>query len=108
MNKREVFILSKILKRVNVAKDLNEKIKYHAESSGMSHQEFIEHALEEYIEFLEHPRNEEDIYTLRMNEMSVRLERLEVTILNGLEQVKDSLDITKMIASGGSYLNDES
>lgn len=95
-----------VLKRLKVTKEKNLKIDSHAKNLGLTHHEFINEAIDKYINSLEHPENEENVYTLRMNEMTAQLKRLEIEFSSGVERVLDAMDVNKTTSQGASYMND--
>lgn len=95
-----------LLKRVEISTKLNEKLKKKSKEENMNNQDFIISAIEHYIAYLEGNVEEENIYTLRMNEIIQLLNLLRTENSMHNQSVKNRLDSIFEMYDSSSYLND--
>ncbi|MFW2451813.1 hypothetical protein ACN0TX_12250 [Staphylococcus cohnii] len=94
-----------LLKRVEISTILNEKLKKKAKEENMNNQDFITSAIEHYIDYLDGNVKEENIYTLRMNEIIQLLNLLRTENSMHNQSVKNRLDSIFEMYDASSYLN---
>lgn len=95
-----------LLKRLEISKSLNEKLKEKAKKENMNNQDFISTAIEYYIDYLDGKVKEENIYTMRMNEIIQLLNLLRAENNTHNASVKNRLDSIFEMYDAPSYLND--
>lgn len=98
----------KVLKRVNVDSEMNNKISDVAKKRRLTHDEIINEALDYY--FSDASQNnelqKEDIYTQRMNEMTQAIENLNFNVGNMKEDIRNRLNVLVEYNESPNYLKD--
>lgn len=98
----------KVLKRVNVDSEMNNKISDVAKKRRLTHDEIINEALDYY--FSDASQNnelqKEDIYTQRMNEMTQAIENLNFNVGNMKEDISNRLNVLVEYNESPNYLKD--
>lgn len=98
----------KVLKRVNVDSEMNNKISDVAKKRRLTHDEIINEALDHY--FSDASQNnelqKEDIYTQRMNEMTQAIENLNFNVGNMKEDIRNRLNVLVEYNESPNYLKD--
>lgn len=98
----------KVLKRVNVDSEMNNKISDVAKKRRLTHDEIINEALDYY--FSDATQNnelqKEDIYTQRMNEMTQAIENLNFNVGNMKEDISNRLNVLVEYNESPNYLKD--
>lgn len=98
----------KVLKRVNVDSEMNNKISDVAKKRRLTHDEIINEALDFY--FSDASQNnelqKEDIYTQRMNEMTQAIENLNFNVGNMKEDIRNRLNVLVEYNESPNYLKD--
>lgn len=77
----------KVLKRVYVDMDKNEELSKMATERGMNHTEFINLAIDHFIEYENNNQNkmEDDIYTNRINELTQALQGFKLEFVQTMQ-----------------------
>lgn len=96
----------RVLKRVNIEQKLNKKLTSMAKNKSMNHDEFINAAIEHYINYEEGNVQEENIYTLRLNEIIQTLNLLRSENSSNNQSIKHRLDTIFEIYDTSNYLNE--
>lgn len=95
-----------VLKRVNLEQKLNKKLATMAKEKGMNHDEFINAAIEHFINYEEGNVQEENFYTLRLNEIIQTMNLLRSENSSNNQSIKNRLDTIFEMYDAPNYLND--
>ncbi|WP_305752643.1 BfmA/BtgA family mobilization protein [Mammaliicoccus sciuri] len=98
-----------ILKRVHIKHEVNEKIKKLADERKLNHSEFINLALDYFIEYEENGQKhkEDDIYTLRISELTQAVNRMRYEFQNGMESNAHIMEQVVETFNSPSYLKSD-
>lgn len=96
-----------ILKRVHLDHDLNYRLKEKAAEFGQNHHEFINDAVEHYLDFLAGDIKKEDFTTRRMSELTESVESLKVEVSTMNQSMNNRFDTIALFDSDNNYLRDE-
>lgn len=96
-----------VLKRVNINEDLNYKIDHISRELHMSHNELIQEAVLQYVENYGKPKQEDDVYTLRINQLTEEVSKLSHEVAGGYQSIKNKLDTISVFGADTNYLTDD-
>lgn len=100
-----LYMQDKMRKRLWIDRDLNERLKRKAKQKGMNSDEYIETAIEFFIEYEEGYISTDNIYTQRINELTQQIDLLRHEFAGWNQSMHSRLDTILEYQGPTNYLN---